>query len=308
MSVPMAYLGVIIIWSTTPLAIKWSSEGAGFLFGVSARMVLGVALCFLIMLLLRIKLPWHREARYTYLAAGLGLYGAMLCVYWGAQFIPSGLVSVIFGLTPIITGAMAAIWLAEQGLTPVRLTGMLVGFAGLGLIFGTGTHIGNHAVYGVLAIIGSVFLHSASTVLVKRIGAHLPALATTTGGLLVAVPAYVLTWLIFDGNLPAAAPQRTIISIVYLGVVGSALGFVLYYYLLRVTEASRVGLIPLVTPVIALFIGQWLNHEIVSINTLAGTALILSGLVFFQWGHLLGMERVLTTRQRQGKRRPVSDD
>jgi len=289
MSVPMAYLGVIIIWSTTPLAIKWSSEGAGFLFGVSARMVLGVALCFLIMLLLRVKLPWHREARYTYLAAGMGLYGAMLCVYWGAQFIPSGLVSVIFGLTPIVTGTMAAFWLAEQGLTPARLIGMLVGFAGLGLIFGTGTHIGNYAVYGVLAIIGSVFLHSASTVLVKRIGAHLPALATTTGGLLVAVPAYVLTWLIFDGNLPAAAPQRTIISILYLGVVGSALGFVLYYYLLRVTEASRVGLIPLVTPVIALFIGQWLNHEIVSINTLAGTALILSGLVFFQWGHRLGM-------------------
>ena len=42
MSVPLAYIGVIIIWSTTPLAIKWSGGDAGFLFGVTARMLIGL--------------------------------------------------------------------------------------------------------------------------------------------------------------------------------------------------------------------------------------------------------------------------
>ncbi len=45
MSVPLAYLGVIIIWSTTPLAIKWSNETGSFLFGVTGRMALGALLC-----------------------------------------------------------------------------------------------------------------------------------------------------------------------------------------------------------------------------------------------------------------------
>ena len=41
MSIPAAFLGVVLIWATTPLAIKWSSEDAGYLFGVASRMVLG---------------------------------------------------------------------------------------------------------------------------------------------------------------------------------------------------------------------------------------------------------------------------
>ncbi|HID49904.1 MAG TPA: EamA family transporter, partial [Chromatiales bacterium] len=49
MSVPAAYVGIIIVWSTTPLAIKWSGEGAGFLFGVSARMLLGAVVCLLLL-------------------------------------------------------------------------------------------------------------------------------------------------------------------------------------------------------------------------------------------------------------------
>ena len=49
MSVPAAYAGVILIWSTTPLAIQWSAHGAGFSFAVMARMLVGLALCLLLM-------------------------------------------------------------------------------------------------------------------------------------------------------------------------------------------------------------------------------------------------------------------
>ena len=52
MSIPAAYLGIILIWSTTPLAVKWSGEGPGYLFGVSARMAIGTLLCLLLVQLL----------------------------------------------------------------------------------------------------------------------------------------------------------------------------------------------------------------------------------------------------------------
>ena len=65
MSVPAAYLGVVIIWSSTPLAIKWSGEGPGFLFGVASRTLLGTLVCVLLMLLLRQSLPLHRAALQT---------------------------------------------------------------------------------------------------------------------------------------------------------------------------------------------------------------------------------------------------
>lgn len=128
----IAFLGVIIIWITTPLAIKWSGEGIGFLFGVTGRMVAGVIFAILVLALLRVALPRNERTRRAYLAAGLGIFATMTCVHWSAQHIPSGWISVIFGLTPMATGAMAFYplgekmyslhrvggWCASEGATP----------------------------------------------------------------------------------------------------------------------------------------------------------------------------------------------
>lgn len=287
MSVPLAYIGIILIWSTTPLAIKWSGEEVGFLFGVSSRMLIGTAVSVLLLLLLTHKLSWHRAARQTYLAAGLGIYGAMLSVYWGSQFIPSGLISVLFGLTPIVTGVMAALWLQERGLTPLRLAGVSLSLLGLIAIFGTGLQLGEQAGYGIAAVLLSVILHSASSVRVKSINARLPALESTSGGLLVAAPLYLLTWLVTDGTLPATVPPRALWSILYLAVIGSVLGFIMYFYVLKHIEASRVALVTLLTPVLALILGQVLNQEQISPVVWLGTCCILVGMSLYQWGPAL---------------------
>ena len=99
MSVQAAYLSIILIWSTTPLAIQWSTDGVGFLFALLARMTIGVIVCLLLLKIFRIPLPMHKQARRVYLAGGLGIYGAMLCVYWASRYIPSGLIAVLFGLS-----------------------------------------------------------------------------------------------------------------------------------------------------------------------------------------------------------------
>jgi len=69
-SVPAAYIGIILIWSTTPLAIQWSSNEVGFLFGITSRMILGILGGLLVAGLFNIRLPWHTAARRTYLADG----------------------------------------------------------------------------------------------------------------------------------------------------------------------------------------------------------------------------------------------
>ncbi len=127
MSVFLAYLSVILIWSTTPLAIKWSGEGHGYLFGATGRMSIGLVYVLLAMAVLHQSLPWHRKARLAYLGAALHIYGAMLAVYWAAQFIPSGWVAVVFGLTPMLTAVMAALWLGNLGLLGWLLAPKLTG-------------------------------------------------------------------------------------------------------------------------------------------------------------------------------------
>lgn len=294
MSVPAAFLAVVLIWSTTPLAVKWSSEGPGFLFGVLGRMTLATVLCLALVAALRQAFPWHRAARRTYFSGALGLYGAMLCIYWSAQYVPSGLIAVLFGLSPLVTALLAQPLLGERALTPVRLSGMLLALAGLAAIFGASLALGPHMVHGLAGILAGVLFQSLSMVLVKRYGAELPSLTVTSGALLVAAPLFFITWLIFDHHAPAELPTRALLSIVYLGVVGSLIGFTLFFYVLKRVTANTSALITLIAPVLALLLGATINHEHVGLRVWAGTALVLSGLALHQWGGLLG--RVLPVR------------
>jgi len=284
MSVPMAYIGIILIWSTTPLAIKWSAEDVGFLFGVSSRMLLGALICISLMTILGRKLPRHRRALHAYMAGGLGVFGAMLCVYWAAQYISSGLISVLFGLTPIVTGLVAAVFLEEKAFTPSRILGIAFGLIGLSVIFAQRINLGEHLLQGVAGVLLAVVLHSASGVWVKSTGAKLSALEVTTGSLLFSAPLYVLIWLIFDGQLPAVISSRAIGAILYLGVFGSVLGFIMYFYVLKHMEASRTALVTLITPVLALFLGHQFNHEVLNAEVWLGSGCILSGMLLYQWG------------------------
>lgn len=288
MSVPAAYVGIILIWSTTPLAIKWSSEGAGFLFAATARMALGTVLSLLLLWLLRVALPWHREARRAYMAAALGIYAAMLCTYWGAQYIPSGLISVLYGLTPLFTGVMAAWWLNERSLSALRIAGVLLGIAGLALIFLAGRALENIAWQGIVAVLAGVLLQAASAVWVKRTGATLHPMALNGGALLLALIAYLLTWGVFDGHWPVDLDQRSLWAIIYLGVLGTVVGFNLYFFVLKRLSAGAISVITLMTPVLALLLGNWVNDEAVELRVWQGTACILIGLLIYQWGgHLL---------------------
>ncbi|MET0072043.1 MAG: DMT family transporter [Candidatus Thiodiazotropha sp.] len=284
MSVPAAYLGIVLIWGTTPLAIKWSGEGVGYLFGVTGRMVIGVTLALLVLRLIGRPLVWHKRARRTYLAAGLGIFIAMTAVYWASQFIPSGWISVVFGLSPIFTGLMARIWLQETGLDLQRFLAVLVALLGLGTIFSVGIELGVGFVLGLTGVLVSVITHSASAVWIKRIDAQLHGLVVTAGGLLVAVPLFLLSWFLQGESWPLVIEQRALTSIIYLGVVGSVLGFALYFYVLRHVETTKVALITLMTPVIALLAGNWLNAEPVDAKVWAGTALITLGLAGFELG------------------------
>lgn len=287
MSVPAAFAVIVLIWSTTPLAVKWSGEGPGFLLGAFGRMTLATLLCLCMLVLLRIPLPWHKQARQAYVAAAIGVYGAMMCVYWSAQYIPSGLIAVLFGLTPIMTGLLASIGLKERSMTPAKITGMLLGVLGLLIIFETGFDLGPRAFEGIAVMMLSVFLHSLSTVFVKRNNAELAGITVASGGLLLSLPLYALTWLIADGSMPQALPTRAMWSIVYLGIIGSAVGFTLYYYVLKHVAANGAVLMTLLSPVLALLLGNTINNEHIGIEIWFGSLLVLSGLALHQWGAAL---------------------
>ena len=283
----IAYFLMILIWSTTPLAIKWSSQGVDFISGLSLRMFIGAALAFSLALLWYKQMPLHREARQVYLASALAIYGSFMLVYWGAQYIPSGLISVLYGLTPIFTAFFALFLLRNETFAVNKILGALLGILGLAIIFVGQLNFGEQAVFGILATLLSVILHSASAVWIKRLNTSLPALIVTAGGLVFSTPLFVVTLILFAEPLPGDLPSRTLWAILYLGIMGSVVGFVSYYFVLAKLSPSTVALATLITPVTALLLGKWFNQESISMTIFLGTSLVISGLLIHQFYDLI---------------------
>ncbi|MDH4274875.1 MAG: EamA family transporter [Gammaproteobacteria bacterium] len=283
MSVPLAYFGVLLIWSTTPLTVKWSAEGAGPLFSVLIRAAIACALCVVWLAAMRQRLPMHRAALRTYAFGGSSGFLAMVCVYWGSRFIPSGLTSMLYGLSPLFTGVFAALWLRERELTPLKTLGIVFALCGLWMIFGV-SNLTSLAVLGSVMVLVSVLIHSLNGVVLKHLTRDIPAIATTTGTLLVALPLYAISWWLVDGQVPQNVPARAWWAILYLGVIGSVVAFVLYFYALKRVTATRMSLVTLITPVVALLLGHSFNGERLETLVWIGMALIMGGLLMFEYG------------------------
>lgn len=192
MSVPTSYLSVILIWSTTPLAIQWSGNDVGFQFGVAARMAIGLIALLMLLRLMKIELPWHNKARRIYLISGITLYIAMSFVYWAAQHIPSGWISVVFGLSPIITSVLASVILKDSHLSGIRLAGMSIGLLGLMLVFVEGISISTVTLLGITAVVISTTTQSLGAVLIKQQQPDFHPIVITAGSIVVALPLFLL--------------------------------------------------------------------------------------------------------------------
>ena len=283
MRILLAYTVLVLLWSVTPLAIKWSGEGPGYLFGVTGRMVTGLSALLIYLGLTRTTLPIDRRALWTYLAGALQIFGSMVLTYWASQHLPSGWISVVFGLTPLLTAPLAAYFLGEKSLSFKRMISYLLGVGGLGLMFHSALQFSVSASLGIVAILAASLFQALSAVWVKKIQRGLGALLQVTGSLCIAVPLYLGVFFVFYGAWPENIPYRALYSILFLGLIATTGGFALYFYILRNLQAGRVSLITLLTPMLSLYVGDLVNHEPITPSVYGGTALIVSALVLYEW-------------------------
>ena len=290
MSVPAAYFTVILVWSTSPLGIVWSSETVNPTLAVLARMLIAVILGWLIIKACKIELPLTRQAFKIYGYSTIGIFGGMLFAYVAARYIPSGLMSLVFGLAPVISGVLAQKLLNEPKFSTTKKLALLFSIAGLGIvcydnIFSAGNTLSSNSYIGIGAVLCGVFFFSLSGVLVKSVDIKIHALSTTVGSLTCSLPLFLAVWLIFDGTLPVDEwEKRSLFAILYLGVFGSLIAFIAYYYVLQKLSASTVALITMITPVIALCFGAFFNNEPISDNLIIGASFVMGGLALYQWG------------------------
>ena len=285
----LAYVVVVIIWSTTPLAINWSIDGISPIAAVTLRMLIAVTLGYAWLRWQRIPMQWSAAAVKSYFIASMGIFFAMAMVYWAATRVASGLISVIFGLAPILSALMAQRLGLENRFSLLRWMAFSFSLAGLCLVFINALSIDSRSALGLVMLLLAVLIFSASGVWLKHHNVTLHPMVQTVGGVGCSVIFYLIAWMLWPGaalDLSNISP-RAMLAISYLGIGGSLVGFACYFLILSKLAASTVALVTLVTPVFALMLGALLNGEWVSKTTIAGAFIIGGGLVLYYWGDQL---------------------
>ncbi len=275
------------------MAIQWSSGDAP-LTSALVRMIIGILCCLTVLGLTQLKLPTDLQARRLYVVCGISIYIPMSMVYVAAQYIPSGWIAVVFGLSPLLTGVFSIFVEPEDRLTLSRILGLLLGLGGLYLVFSASLTFDTNSLKGILLVLVAVIVTSISSVAIRHLAKtmDIQGMQITTGGLVVAIPFFAVTaWLAQAGSTINFSTSESF-SILYLGMVGTGIGFTLYYYLLKKVSASRVAMVALITPITALAVGSWLNNEPTIPIVWIGAALVCAGLLLYEFKPKFGMRKL----------------
>jgi drug/metabolite transporter (DMT)-like permease len=274
---------LVVIWSSTWVAIKIGLEdcppllGAGVRFAVAGLVLLAVAGAQ------RRSLRTDRGLAVVLALAPFAFaYGL---VYWGEQYVPSGLAAVLFGILPLYVALLGSVALHDEPLRAPLLVGVLIGIGGLSLAFLESVELGSaeKAALGATALALSPLGAAVGSIAQKRRAAGLDAVvlngwAMLGGGIvLLAVSPLSDDW----GDFVWSA--ESIGSIAYLALFGSAIAFVTLTVLLRHISALAVGFLAMLLPFGALIFGALLYDEPITARAVGGAALVATGLAIAQW-------------------------
>ncbi len=275
------WLLLSLIWGTTWLGIKIGLEGfPPFTFAAMRFFVAAIPL-FVLLKLRRKKLSVKRSE--WRLIAVTGLFTITVnygLVFWGENYIPSGLTAIFYSVFPLFGLAFAHFHLPGERMTIKKIAAVLLGILGVTLIFSNQLRLDNFdAVKGSAAIVVAALATAYSGVIIKSKGSHLDPLVLTLGQMVVGFFPLLFLGLLLEGNpLQLQWGVKSIVALLYLAIVGSALAFVLVYWLMQRMDVTKTQLIPLGSTLVAVSLGWIFLEETLSSRTLAGGCSILSGL------------------------------
>jgi drug/metabolite transporter (DMT)-like permease len=276
----LVWLALCAIWGSTWLAIKLGLRDLPPLTFAGIRFALAALLLGVIAVAQGFRLPTEKQDWTLLLYTGfLSITLNYALVFWGEQYISSGLAALLSATVPLFGLPLAHRYLSSEPLTWRKLGGVLLGLAGMGVVFSgeLGTS-GTHALWASGGIVLAALATAQAGVLVKARGTHIEP--SVLAGVQMAggcIP------LLLGGILLEGSPLRfnwtplAFGALAYLTILGSVIAFLMYYWLIRHTAVSGVLMVPLVTPLVAVLVGVLFGGETIGWHTAVGGSAIIGG-------------------------------
>ena len=278
--VPLAWLTLCVVWSSTWLVIKVGLRDLPPISYAAIRFVIAVIVLFAVSLG-RVRLLPRRGADYAILAfTGVLMFAVNYgLLFWGELHVSSGLAAVLQATIPIFGMVFAHLMLPDEPLRLQKLLGAVLAVGGVAMICERLLGFsGLMAFWGGLGIVFGAACAAFSNVLLKaRVIQLAPSMIAGWQMIFGAAPLLV-TGFIVEGN-PARFHWSALsfFCLLYLAVIGSALTFLLLYWLLPRMTVARLQAISLITPPGAVMLGWAIGGETFSLLSLVGACFVLAG-------------------------------
>jgi drug/metabolite transporter (DMT)-like permease len=287
---PIAYVLLLVlaaIWGSSFLFIKIAVAAIPPVTLVAARLVLAAAGMGLYLWAIGGRLP--RDGAIWRDFVVIAIAGNVLpfaLISWGEVVIDSGLAAILMAIMPLFSLTLAHFFTSDERLTPARLAGLCVGFAGILVLVGPDALAGlGREVLAQIAVAGGAISYAVSNVYTRVRGVvALPAAVTSTGVLICAAVMAVPFSLIVDRPWHLMPSTDSLIALVVLALVCTSLAYLILFRLITTTGATFVAFINYLVPVFGVIWGAVFLRETVQPGAIAGLALILAGIGLSRFG------------------------
>ncbi len=273
-----------VVWGSTWLVIKQGLRDLPPFGSAGVRFLIAGLVMTAVSPFLAKREGGSKPAAWLWLTLGISNFGLSVgIIYVGSQVLPSGLVSVLFAIYPLLMALSGHLFLNER-LTARHSVGFLIGLIGVGVLFSHdlfSTH--DQALTMALLLLISPVATAISTTLVKKYGGETSAVLLNRNAMFAGAAVLLCVAALFEQDQSFELTPYAVFSVLYLAVVGTCVTFTLLFWLMRYASAAKLSTIAYVTPVIAVTLGALLGGEPLTPSILIGTALVIGGVVLATW-------------------------
>src|SRR5512147_1546061 len=264
--------------------IKIAVQEVGPITLVAFRTLFGLLFGITVILIQRAQLPRSLKAWTPVLILGVtNVAIPFFLISWGEQLIDSAVAAILDATVPLFTILIAHYLLRDDKMTVPKVLGLLTGFAGVVILMSKDIGASFGSVLGQLAVVLASAFYAGSAVYARRTTEHTPGILRSAGPL---VSATAVMWLATPlVESPVKIPQLGItwIALLFLGILGSGLAFVLSYYLIHNIGPTRTTMVTYLFPLGGILLGVIFLHEQLTWQLLVGGILVIASLVVANW-------------------------
>jgi drug/metabolite transporter (DMT)-like permease len=278
--VPLAWLTLCVVWSSTWLAIKVGLRDLPPISFVGIRFLIAIVVLVAVSIGRTRLLPLRRNDYAVLAITGILMFAVnYTLLFWAELHVSSGLAAVLQATIPIF-GMIFAHWmLPDEPLRLQKLAGAIIALAGVTVICSRLLGFnGPLAFWGGVGVVIGAASAAFANVWVKARSIQLAPAMLAAWQMIFGIAPLLVLGLAVDGN-PARFhwTAMALFCLLYLAVIGSALTFLLLYWLLPRLTVAQLQSISLITPPGAVMLGWLLGGETFPTSSLFGAAFVLAG-------------------------------